>query len=58
MKKLSKKEQKEVDGILDMVGKTLIKTMNFLEAPNFITCTYEVEGDFNYHLKLEKTKKS
>jgi hypothetical protein len=55
MKTLTKKEKKEFEEIMQNVGKTLIATMNVIEAENFIQCQY-VSGDDTYILTFTKSK--
>lgn len=57
MKKLSEKEQKEVNEVLKMIGETLLKTMYAIEAENFISCNFTDEDTKEvYHLRIEKVK--
>jgi hypothetical protein len=55
MKDLNKKEQKDLDGLLKEIGKSLIGTMDILKIPNYIEASYTCNGE-KYTLKFEKLK--
>ena len=56
MKKLTKKERKDFDGLLQEIGKSLIGTMDILQIPNYIEASYDCNGE-KYTLRFEKLKK-
>jgi|AntRauTorckE5430_2_1112549.scaffolds.fasta_scaffold04885_5 hypothetical protein len=56
MEKLSEKNKKEFDSLLQEIGKTLIGTMDVLEIPNYIDASYKCNGK-KYTLRFEKLKK-
>jgi hypothetical protein len=55
MKKLTKKEEKNLDGLLQEIGKRLIGKMDILEIPNYIDASYECNGK-KYTLEFKKVK--
>jgi len=56
MKKLTEKEQKDFDGLLQEIGKSLIGTMDILKIPNYIEASYTCNGE-KYTLEFKKLKK-
>jgi hypothetical protein len=56
MKDLNKKEQKDLDGLLKEIGKSLIGTMDILKIPNYIEASYTCNGK-KYTLEFKKLKK-
>lgn len=56
-KKLNKQQQEDFDKIIQMCGETLIKSMKFIEAENFISCDFILEEtNEKYKLEIRKIK--